>query len=174
MPIVDVTVASPQRKGVLDNLFQLYVHDFSEQWAGGPDGELGEDGRFEAYPLDSYWREEGRVPLLFRVDGHLAGFALLNRHGHAGRRVERNMAEFFVARKHRRGGVGTAAAGAILARYPGLWEIAVARRNVGALAFWRRVVEGHHLVGDLEEFDLNTEEWNGLVFRFRVGGGPEG
>lgn len=166
---VEVIAASAGQRGVIENLFQLYVHDFSEQWAGAADGELGEDGRFAAYPLDSYWRDSSRVPLLLRADGRLAGFALLNAMSHAGAAVDRNMAEFFIARKHRRRGVGADAAGVILARYGGVWEIAVARRNLVALAFWRRVVEGNPKVRDLEEIDLRTPVWNGPVFRFRVG-----
>jgi predicted acetyltransferase len=169
MSNVDVTVASFQQKSVLENLFQLYVHDFSEHWAGMPDGELGDDGRFEAYPLGSYWTEADRVALLLKVDGRPAGFALLNRVSPTGRVVDRNMAEFFIVRKHRRGGVGTAAAGAILARYGGVWEIAVARRNLAALSFWRRIVGSQPLIGDLEEIDQRTALWNGPVFRFQVG-----
>ncbi len=37
---VDVRLAAPEEKPALANLFQLYVHDFSEQWAGRDDGEL--------------------------------------------------------------------------------------------------------------------------------------
>jgi predicted acetyltransferase len=170
MSDVEVIVASAGQKGALDNLFQLYVHDFSEHWAGTDDGDLGDDGRFEPYRhLDSYWDDESRVPLLIRADKRLAGFALLNQHSQTGQGVDRNMAEFFIARKHRRSGVGTAAVHAILVRYPGVWEIAVARRNVAAAAFWRRAVEHHPLVADLEEIDLTAPSWNGPVLRFRVG-----
>jgi predicted acetyltransferase len=169
MPDVEVIVAAVGQKGVLENLFQLYVHDFSEHWAGTNDGVIGDDGRFEPYRyLDSYWNDENRVPLFIRADGRLAGFALLNRHSQTGQDVDRNMAEFFIARKHRRSGVGTAAVHAILARYRGVWEIAVARRNVAAGAFWRRAVEHHPLVGDLKEIDLTTPSWNGPVLRFRL------
>ena len=119
MSDVEVTVASAGQKGALDNLFQLYVHDFSEHWGGTDDGELADDGRFEPYRhLDSYWSDESCVPLFIRADERLAGFALLNRRSQTGRGVDRNMAEFFIARKHRRSGVGTAAVHAILARYP--------------------------------------------------------
>lgn len=49
---------------------------------------------------------------------------------------------FFVLRKNRRCGVGTAAAHAVFARHPGILEFAVARKNVSALAFWRRTISG--------------------------------
>jgi len=169
MPEVEITVARPEEKSVLANLMQLYVHDFTEQWSDQERGELQDDGLFPEYPLDAYWREPDHIPLIFRVGGHLAGFALLNASSHSGRPVERNMAEFFVVRKHRRGGTGSVAARTIFSRYPGLWEAAVARRNVGALAFWRKVIRHHPLVADVEETDVSTDQWDGPIFRFRIG-----
>lgn len=168
MPRVEVSVAEPQQQDVLANLIQLYTHDFSEHWAGGPQGELGEDGRFAAYPLDAYWQEPDRIPLLIRVGGRLAGFALVNAYAHSGRSLDRAMAEFFIVRKHRRGGVGLTAAQQVFGRYPGLWEAAVARRNTGALAFWRRAAATHPQVGEIEELDLASEAWNGPILRFRI------
>ncbi|MBM3547143.1 MAG: GNAT family N-acetyltransferase [Alphaproteobacteria bacterium] len=166
---VTLEVAAPTKEPVLANLIQLYTHDFSDFWARTPRGDIGEDGRFAPYPyLPSYWTDETRVPLLLRVDGHIAGFALLNRHGHLRDDLDRNMAEFFVLRKYRRGGIGTAAMDTIYRRYPGVWETAVVRKNVQALAFWRRVIRAHPLVSDVEEADLSTEAWNGPVLRYRV------
>lgn len=157
MPDVDVTVAQPHERAVLDNLLQLYIHDFSEHLAADrPEGDLGNDGRFPAYPLDAYWRERTHVPLLVRLNGSLVGLALLNNSSHTGRAVERNMAEFFIVRRHRRGGVGTAAAQAIFSRYPGQWEAAVARRNVAALPFWRNAVTRHPLAEDIEVCDVTS------------------
>ena len=163
-----ISVATGAERGVLDNLFQLYVHDFSEHWADQARGEIGEDGRFDAYDLDPYWRDAGAIPLLLRRKGRLAGFALVNRAGHSGRPVTRNMAEFFVARKHRRSGFAQAAALEIFSRYPGQWEAAVARRNVVALAFWRRAVAAHPGARDIEELALKPPVWDGPVLRFRI------
>ncbi|QUD90713.1 GNAT family N-acetyltransferase [Phenylobacterium montanum] len=152
-------------------MMQLYAHDFSEQWAGSERGELDEHGRFVDYPLEPYWRDPDHIPLLLRSDGHLIGFALLNAEAHSGRPTDRNMAEFFIVRKHRRGGLGTLAAHAIFALYPGQWEAAVARRNLAALAFWRRAAASDPQVSEIEEIDLDDASWNGPVIRFRVGAG---
>src|SRR5262249_5419547 len=102
--------------------------------------------------------------------GHLIGFALIDAHSHSGRPLERNMAEFFIVRAHRRGGAGTDAARQIFGRYPGQWEAAVTRRNKGALPFWRTAISGHPQVEAIEERDFNTPDWNGPIFRFRVRG----
>jgi predicted acetyltransferase len=171
MSKVEVVVAPPQHRVVFENLMQLYTHDFSEQWYDRPTGEVDERGRFPDYPLDVYWREKDHIPLLLRADSHIIGFALLNRVTHTGRPVDRNMAEFFVLRKHRRTGAGTAAAQAIFTRYPGMWEAAIARRNVAALAFWRRAIGEHPLSQQIEEIDISRADWNGPVLRFRIRAG---
>lgn len=165
---LEIAPARAEERDVLANLVQLYVHDFSEQWAGTARGELGDDGRFAAYPLDAYWREPARIPLLFRVGGHLAGFALINDHAHSGRPAARNMAEFFIVRKHRREGIGLAAARMIFRRYPGQWEVAVARTNPSALAFWRKTVCEAGFARELEEFETDGPAWDGTILRFRV------
>jgi len=166
---LDITVARADEREVIANLFQFYAHDFSEFWAGLPDGDLRDDGRFEDYwALDFYWREPDRIPLLFRIAGRPVGFALLNRFAHSGLPLDWSMAEFFVIRKHRRGGVGLQAARAVFNRYPGLWEAAVARKNLAALAFWRRTIGECPGVQDVEEQDYQTADWNGPIIRFRI------
>ncbi|MEO7689852.1 MAG: GNAT family N-acetyltransferase [Sphingomonas sp.] len=163
---VEIVTALPDDRVALANMMQLYAHDFSELWAGEARGELGEDGLFAAYPLDAWWREPDHVPLLVKADGFLAGFALLNTVSHTGASLDRNMAEFFIVRKHRHSGVGTAAARMIFSRYPGRWETAVARANPGALAFWRAAIQP--LADDVELVDVESALWNGPVLRFRV------
>ena len=170
MPDIEITVARPHERDLIANLFQLYAHDFSDFWVGLPDGELQDDGRFADYwALDHYWREPDHVPVLFRIGGHPVGFALLNRFAHSGRPVDWSMAEFFIVRKHRRGGAGTTAARTLFSRDPGQWEAAVARKNLGALAFWRQAASGHPGLIDLDETDHETPAWNGPILRFRIG-----
>src|SRR3954470_7643672 len=93
------------RRQTVENLFQLYVHDFSDFWITRQI-DLAEDGRFPPYPpLAAYWTEPTAEPLLIRADGHVAGFALVDRHSHSGLPLDFNMGEFFVARPYRRDGV---------------------------------------------------------------------
>ncbi len=152
------------------NMMQLYMHDFSEFWAGEARGELGPDGRFPDYPLQTYWSgDRRRVPLLIERAGAPVGFALLNDHAHSGLPADWSMAEFFIVRKHRRGGTGTAAARLIFSAYPGQWDVAVARRNTAAHAFWGRAIASHPQASAHEELDRDDVLWNGAIFRFRIG-----
>ena len=92
------------------------------------------DGRYGYRLLDAYWTDPTRRPFLVRVDGHLAGFALV-RTGDP-----HDMAEFFVMRKYRRSGVGIDAARAVFARFPGPWQTRQQFENVGATKFWRQAI----------------------------------
>lgn len=161
---MNVTISGATRadEPTLQNLLQLYTHDFSEHWAGTPKGDVQEDGRFPAYPLADYGTRAGWEALLVRCEGALAGFVLVNDHAHSGEPVAHNLAEFFVLRKYRGRGVGRAAAEQVFARFPGAWEVAVARKNVAALAFWRKVVAR----AAPRELDVRNAEWDGPVLRF--------
>jgi predicted acetyltransferase len=169
MPDVTLEPCGTERAETIQNLFQFYVHDFSDFWETRRT-ELQEDGRFGLYPpLPRYWTDPSCSSFLIRADGNLAGFILLDREGHSGRPCDFNVGEFFVARHYRREGVGRRAALAAIQPRSGWWEIAVARRNVGAQAFWRGVA-AELAAGPVEETDQNDERWNGLILRVKVEG----
>ncbi|MDQ0464451.1 putative acetyltransferase [Caulobacter ginsengisoli] len=164
-----LTLARPEEAPLLEGLMQFYIYDFSEMEPPGSTGfELDGTGRFEPYPyLDRYWSEEGRIPLILRVDGHPAGFALINSHSHRDDgHVERNMGEFFVARKHRGRGLADWALHEILARYPGRWEIAIAQRNARAIVFWPRAIKAAGNVSEIEEIQGDGIHWTGPIWTF--------
>jgi predicted acetyltransferase len=164
---MDITLTRAGRADevLLQNMVQLYTHDFSEYWAGTPRGALSAEGRFGDYPLEEFWWRPGWDALLISVGDERAGFALINDVAKSGEKVDGNIAEFFVLRKHRGGGVGRTVAEMIFDARPGQWELAVARKNLPALAFWRRVA-GSEKASRQRELDLDDEHWNGPVLRF--------
>jgi predicted acetyltransferase len=168
MTTVELQTAPPSAQAAMGNMLQLYMHDFADLSPEEKKGELGEDGRFELPDLSALWREPDLVPLLIRADGRLAGFCVLNRRHHGARPVDWNVAEFFVVRKHRRTGVGAAAATQAFQARPGVWEVAVRRQNPGAQAFWRRVIEAQPGLRGLHELS-DASDWEGPVFRFSLG-----
>lgn len=169
MENIDVRPAQVEERRAIENLIQLYTHDFSENWAETEWGDVDEHGRFAPYPLDAYWQDGSHTPLLIRGSGRIVGFALLNDKSHTGGRVDQNVAEFFILRKYRRGGIGTSAAHAMFAQFQGIWEAAVARKNIAALQFWKRAIQGCPVFLGMSEIDVQSAEWDGPVLRFEIG-----
>ena len=131
MAHIEVIPAGPEQEPVLTNLLELYAHVFSEFF----DIELGADGKFGYPQLPLYWSEAGRHACLVRADGALAGFVLVKRAA-----AVWDMAEFFVARRYRRHGIGTAVAHEVWRQFPGRWEVRVMQVNLAAYAFWGRTI----------------------------------
>ncbi len=160
--MISLDPATRDERGVLENLLQLYVYDWSEIRPL----DVGRDGRFDDYPLDAYWLEVWRHPFLLRVDGKLAGFALVSERSRlTGAAGVTDMAELFVMRRYRRKGVGRAAAFAAFDRFKGAWEVRQRTENVEATAFWRRAID-RYTNGSYTEHALNDSTWVGLVQRF--------
>jgi predicted acetyltransferase len=134
---IEIVPAAPEHAPILGNLLELYAHDFSEFH----NLDIGEDGRFGYRPLPLYWSEPDRHPFLVRMDGKLAGLALVKRGSEvSGHDTVWDMAEFFVIRGFRRRGIGTQVAHEVWRRFPGVWEVRVMQANVSAQHFWARAI----------------------------------
>jgi predicted acetyltransferase len=147
MSTVEVTTATPDDREALRQLVELYAYDFSEFNRADVDA----DGRYGYRYFDAIWTEPERHALLVRVDGVLAGFAIV-RTGDP-----HDMAEFFIMRKYRRSGVGRNAARAVFARFPGPWQTRQQFENAGATKFWRRAIpvafeEADNAAGPVQRF----------------------
>ena len=161
-----VEPATPAERDTLANLLQFYLYDFSE--FHDEDADTDDTGRFREYRyLDDYWRDPDRHPFLFRVDGRLAGFALVRRLERPGSEPTWGMAEFFIMRRYRRLGLGRQAAVALFDRFPGRWEVGQVHENTGAIAFWRRVI-AEYTAGRYSEVGTDDPNWPGPVQRFRT------
>jgi predicted acetyltransferase len=162
---LDILAAKLPDKPIVARLVQFYLHDFSEFAAiGSPYGDTDAQGAFKMENFDTYWSEPGRIALLLRVEGQLAGFALINQWSPSGEGVDHSIAEFFVMRKYRRLGIGRRAAQEILRRYPGIWEINVAHYNAPAQEFWRRAladVPGYAV----QALQGDGKRWTGPIHR---------
>ncbi len=152
----------------IQNLMQLYTHDFSEYWAGTDKGTLGADGRFAPYPILPYWHRPGwQASLLYQAQA-LVGFVLINDQTHSTQPTDHNLAEFFVLRKYRGRGVGRTAASLVFTNHPGQWEVAVARKNIPACQFWRKAINSLPGATAIQEIDTHDEHWNGPIMRFII------
>lgn len=128
---VAVTCASRSDREVVGRLLELNAYEFSRV-----DGRsIGADALYGYPHLDAYWSEAGRFPYLIRVDGELAGFALVSRVG-----ADWYVSEFLVLPKFRRTGVGTRAAREVFAAHPGSWRVHQVVHHEQATRFWRRSI----------------------------------
>lgn len=158
--MIEVIPALPDQQPVLANLLELYAHDFSEFHPI----ELGEDGRFGYPSLLLYWTDPDRHPFLVRIDGRLAGLALVS-----GRGSSWDMAEFFVIRRYRRRGAGTEIAHQVWRQFPGRWEIRVMAANASAHQFWERAIAA--FTGEAIQsvpFERNGTCWRRFTFESNV------
>lgn len=161
MPIT-VTPATATEEPVLRNLTQLYAYDFSEIMGS----DIPDSGRFPDSIIDGCVDGACRHAFLLRVDDRLAGFAIVETRSRlTGDESVRDMAEFFVARRHRGRGVGAEAARVLFDRFGGRWEVRETNRNVAALAFWRKVI-GRYTGGHFEESVHDGPRWRGPVQTF--------
>lgn len=149
-----------ERKSVLRNLLELYKYDFTEY---DPE-DVNENGLYEYMYLDHYWTEEGRHPYFIRVNGKLAGFALVRELGTDDRnRTIYEMAEFFVMKKYRQQKVGHHAATALFNRFSGSWRVAQLEDNRPAQAFWNKTI-GAYTKGTYQT--VREEQWDGPILTF--------
>ncbi len=164
---ITITPAAAAQKPVLWRLLQLYLHDFSE-FSGADDGHglIREDGTFTYDHFDDFWTGDAkRRAFLFHCGDAPAGFALVNDWPASGEPVDRAVAEFFIARKYRRTGLGRRVALSLVHMYPGTWEVAVAGYNTPAIAFWNSILTPN-TVGELRCFEGDGKRWWGPIFRF--------
>ena len=140
------------------SLMQLYMYDFSEFMGL----DVGADGRFKEKDVTALWRDARRHPFFIRVDGQLAGFAIVDEHSRLFPAPANDMAEFFVLRKYRRLKVGSHAAMCAFDRFTGRWEVRQMARNTMATAFWRQVI-GAYSGGSFQELAIDDERWRGPV-----------
>lgn len=137
---MDVTLQlmGVDEKSLLIRLTELYNYEFSQF----SNDDVNEYGYYGYSHIDDYWNEEGRFPYLIRVDGKIAGFALIC--PHCNYRREQNarcFGEFFVMLKYRRMGIGLKVATQLFDKHRGPWEICFWKNNLPASQFWKKVVE---------------------------------
>jgi predicted acetyltransferase len=149
---VEVRSADLAEKDALDQLLELYLHDLSEMTGA----DVGPHGRYDYRFLDDYWTEPDLHPFLIRVDGGLAGLALV------ASGAPHDMAEFFIMRKYRKRGIGTRAARAVFAMFPGEWQVRQIAANRGATMFWRSALpvpfrEATIDIGPVQRFRIEVQ-----------------
>jgi predicted acetyltransferase len=161
-PHIEVVPAGLEQQPILANLLELYAHDFSEFHPL----QLGADGRFGYPHLPAYWSQPDHYAFLVKVDGNLAGLALIKKGPsiiHGGEVWD--VAEFFIVRAYRRRGIGTAVAHQVWKKFRGRWEVRVMESNRTGSDFW--LLAMHAFVGGpIEPVTIETDGERWQVFAF--------
>jgi predicted acetyltransferase len=119
---------------------------------------LGEIGHREPDQFTRWFADPNAHLLIIAKVHEPLGFAMVTpgAPGVARTKAQFRMAEFFVARQHRRRGIGSSAVRLIFDRFAGSWEIIEYLRNPNAVSFWRKVV-AHYTAGNYVERVVNGE-----------------
>lgn len=132
---VELIRATQANEELLSHLMQFYIYDFSEFMII----DVEENGKFEDYPLAPYWSSPAHFPYLIKKGTHPIGFVLV-KEIEAENRTYYTIAEFFIMKRHRRGGYGKAIVHKVFHQHRGNWEITQLKRNRSAQSFWRHVI----------------------------------
>lgn len=165
---IEIALFPYEEKTVLYNLIQLYRYDSSEF-----DGHvLNSHGLYLYKYFDHQWTDEYRRPFLVKVDGEIAGFALISldvpkEYMKLSSAEKTNaISDFFIMRKYRRKGVGRKVACSLFDQYSGAWEVRQTFANNSAYEFWKQVITQYNEDNSFEEKIIQDEKWNGPVFVF--------
>ena len=144
-------------------LEQLMISYFKEI---DPDKILKE-GELEVldYPfLEGYFGEEKRIPFWALSGNVIVGYALINDYIiNENFAAKWSIAEFCIKPEFRKQGAGMSLAKLLFEKFSSSWEVRTSIQNVGAIAFWRNVIQKQNLI-------LHTEEERAgeLIFNFKL------
>ncbi|RPH54439.1 MAG: GNAT family N-acetyltransferase [Lysobacterales bacterium] len=133
---------SPQDRAWIQSQYPEYLEDLSRlSMNTGMFPAGGEYGEREAELMARWFADDSSHPLIILKNEKPVGFALVSRPLRNQRdQINFRMAEFYVAFKARRLGVGRDAAQLIFNRFAGVWEISEFLYNRPAVTFWRTIV----------------------------------
>lgn len=162
LPPLELRRAAPDDLLRIENLMQFYNYDLS-QWTPVP---FGDNGLYQLRPKAPYWAQPGVHPFLIHIDQQLAGFAVVDDETQEAD-TDHNMGYFFLARGYRGRGLATHAAGEVLQRFPGRWEVYHLLVNTPAAEFWPEVIR-HHAEGEIQREPRLIHEDPCVLYRFNV------
>lgn len=136
---ITLELVKKQEKEILRNLLEKYLYEFS-QYIDIGDG-INDLGLFGYDYLDAYWNDSGRFPYFIKVDGKLAGFAMVSNVPTTEVEIDFKMSEFFVIYQYRKTGVAGYCAKCIFDMHKGKWSISFHPNNVASKKFWLKIVE---------------------------------
>lgn len=105
-------------KETLENLLEKYTYEFSQY----TQARVEKDGLFY-YCVDDIFNDKNCYSYFIKVDGELAGFALINNFLEINIPTDKIMYEFFITYPFRRKGIGRQATYQIFKQFCGSWQL---------------------------------------------------
>lgn len=125
---------------ILLNLLEKYDYEFSQY----DNRDVNKLGLYGYEYLDYYWTEEKRWAYFIVVDGHLAGFVMVNDYPEVpDRKSDFVISEFFVLYKYRRAGIGKQAFFKVLDLHKGTWQLKRHPKNLPSVHFWKKAIDAY-------------------------------
>jgi predicted acetyltransferase len=131
-----VTRAVNSERQLLQQMLELYQHDLSDIW----DQDLDVRGEF-GYSIERFWQDPNCAAYIFWIE------------------------QFFVMKKYRKRGMGSAAARIIFNTHVGQWQVGQMTDNFIAQSFWRSVI-GKYTLNHYNEVQITSGWWQGIVQSF--------
>lgn len=132
---ISLSKVTKNEKNIFYNLNQLFAYDFSEL----NKMDINDDGLYQPLnDVDEYYTKDNYISFLIKVEGKLAGLAVIKFIDEEGINYLRH---FFIMRKYRRLKIGERAANMIFDMFPGKWRVSQFDFNEPAICFWRKIIE---------------------------------
>tara|TARA_R110002124_G_scaffold52032_2_gene150086 strand:+ start:7337 stop:7834 length:498 start_codon:yes stop_codon:yes gene_type:complete len=159
---VELVRATIDQKSIMANLLELYAYDFTEFW----DFDIGDDGFYGYKQLPLYWTDPNRFPYFIYVDNKIAGLILVQKGSPiSDDKTVLDIAEFFVMKKYKQHGIGTAAALKIWEQFKGQWQVRVLVDNKIACSFWLQAIKKFTSVTPSKtDTTIKGEDW--IIYSF--------
>ena len=150
-----------QNLNILENLFQLYIHDISKElpW------DCDDSGIFEAYSLSEWMQNKDNFGYLVYVEDKLAGFVMVDKEFKVLKNQAKsyNLSEIFILNNYKGKGLASRVVKQIFDIHKGNWECRPVPKSISALTFWEKVFANKF------EYNVTKHEWkeNRFAFTFK-------
>lgn len=162
---ITIDIVQDSEHEALANLMKMYCYEWSQYNLF----DVDEDGvyPFEKY-LHYYYERQRRYCYLARVNGFIAGFALIDDDFVLHDDYDFSMGEFFVMYKYRRQRVGEHMARFLFDTHRGKWEVGFHPENKASEKFWLSVIaaytDGNYTLNtDCPELKYNDGSYGSVI-----------
>ena len=147
-----------QNLNILENLFQLYIHDISKElpW------DCNQEGIFEAYSLNDWFDNPENFGYLIYVEDKLAGFVMVDKEFKVleNRPSHYDLSEIFILNNYKGKGLASSVVKQVFDMHKGNWECRPVPKSISALTFWEKVFANNF------SYKVTKHEWKENRFAF--------